>query len=119
MEIVNGCTVISSRDAIGPTHFGPGETADAYVVIVGAFPPGEPAPPLHVHPETDEAFYVAEGDATFVLGDREVVATGGDLVFVPRGAAHTVWNAGDGPLRGLIVISPGDAEHSFVPVHAA
>ena len=76
------------------------------------------APPLHLHPDTDEAFYVAEGDATFLLGDREVSVTSGGLVFVPRGTAHTVWNSGDGPVRGLIVISPGDAEHSFVPVDA-
>ena len=73
---------------------------------------------MHLHPDTDEVFYVAEGDATFLLGDREVPVTSGGLVFVPRGTAHTVWNSGDGPVRGLIVISPGDAEHSFVPVDA-
>jgi hypothetical protein len=33
--------------------------------------------------------------------------------------AHTVWNSGDGPGRGLIVIPPGDAEHEFVPVEAS
>ena len=76
------------------------------------------APPLHLHPDTDEAFYVAEGDVTFLLGDREVAVTTGGLVFVPRGTAHTVWNSGLVPVRGLIVISPGDAEHSFVPVDA-
>jgi hypothetical protein len=31
---------------------------------------------------------------------------------------HTVWNSGDGPLRGLILISPGSAEHELVPVEA-
>ena len=118
METVNGCTVIASESSVEPTHFGPAETAGAYVTIVGEFPPGEPAPPLHVHPETDEAFYVAEGDATFLLGDREVPVTSGGLVFVPRGTAHTVWNSGEGPVRGVIVISPGDAEHAFVPVDA-
>ena len=118
METVNGCAVIAPSDSSEPTHFGPAETAGAYVAIVGVFPPGEPAPPLHVHPHTDETFYVAEGDATFRLGDREVPVTSGGLVFVPRGTAHTVWNSGDGPVRGLIVISPGDAEHSFVPVDA-
>ena len=82
------------------------------------FPPGQPAPPLHLHPDTDETFYVAEGDATFLLDDHEVPMTSGGLVFVPRGTAHTVWNSGNGPVRGLIVISPGDAEHLFVPVDA-
>ena len=56
IKTVNGCTVISSSDAAEPTHFGPAEMAGAYVAIVGVFPPGEPAPPLHLHPDTDEAF---------------------------------------------------------------
>ena len=43
----------------------------------------------------------------------------GQFVFVPRGTAHTVWVSGDGPVRGLIIISPGDAAHEFVPVEAA
>ena len=57
--------------------------AGAYIAIVGVFPPGEPAPRLHVHPDTDEAFYVGAGDATFLLGDSEVPVTSGGLVFVP------------------------------------
>jgi mannose-6-phosphate isomerase-like protein (cupin superfamily) len=69
-----------------------------------------------VHPHTDEAFYVADGDATFRLGDREVPVVAGGLVFVPRGCPHTVWNSGDRPVRGLILVSPGDAEHEFVLV---
>ena len=44
--------------------------------------------------------------------------TAGGLVFVPRGTAHTVSNSGDRPVRGLILISPGTAEHEFVPVDA-
>ena len=27
--------------------------------------------------------------------------------------------SGDSPLRGLIVVSPGDAEHEFVPVETS
>ena len=85
METINGCTVIRSSEAREPVHFGAAESHGAYVVIVGTFPAGQPAPPLHVHPHTDEAFYVADGDATFRLGDRELPVTAGGLVFVPRG----------------------------------
>ena len=100
-------------------HFGPAETQGAYVVMVGTFPPGQPAPSLHVHPHTDETFYVAEGDAKFQLGDREVPLSAGALVFVPRGMPHTVRNSGDRAVRGLILVSPGGAEHLFVPVEAS
>jgi mannose-6-phosphate isomerase-like protein (cupin superfamily) len=118
MELISGCTVVPPSEAPEPVHFGPTETQGAYVVMVGNFPPGHPAPPLHLHPHTDEAFYVADGDATFLLGDREVPVPAGGLVFVPRGTAHTVRNSGDRAVRGLILISPGTAEHEFVPVDA-
>jgi mannose-6-phosphate isomerase-like protein (cupin superfamily) len=68
-----------------------------------------------MHPHTDETFYVASGEATFLLGDREVRVEPGSMVFVPRGMRHTVWNSGDEPIRGLILVSPGDAEHVFEP----
>ena len=62
METVNGCTVIATSDTAEPVYFGPSETSGSYVAVAGVFPPGQPAPPFHLHPETDEAFYVAEGD---------------------------------------------------------
>jgi mannose-6-phosphate isomerase-like protein (cupin superfamily) len=68
---------------------------------------------FHTHPHTDEAFYIASGEATFRLGDREICVTSGGFVFVPRGLPHTAWNSGAGPLVALIVISPGRAEHVF------
>ena len=118
METINGCTVIRSSEATELVRFGPAETAGSYVVEVGSFPPGDPGPPFHLHPNTDETFYVADGQATFQLGDRELQVGAGGLVFVPRGTAHTVWNSGDVAVRGLILISPGNTEHEFVPVAA-
>lgn len=116
METVNGCTVIRPSHDPEPTRFGPSEPGGSYVALVGMFPPGEPGPPPHTHPTTDEAFYLASGEATFLLGDREVRMTSGSLVFVPKGVVHTVWNSGTEPLHGLILISPGDREHVFLPV---
>jgi quercetin dioxygenase-like cupin family protein len=89
------------------------------VALVGVFPPGEPGPPPHTHPTTDEAFYLASGEATFLLGDRELTMKSGSLVFVPRGVVHTVWNSGSDPVHGVILISPGDREHIVVPVESA
>ena len=115
METINGCTVISSSEAAEPVEFGPAETDGAYRVLAGTIPRGQPAPPFHIHPHTDEAFHIASGAASFLLGDREVQITAGGFVFIPRGMPHTAWNSGDGPLLGLIVISPGGAEHVFQP----
>ena len=126
METINGATVIlpevggaSAEAARGPVVLGPSQTQEAYVVMVGAMPAGDPGPPLHIHPHTDEGFYIAEGEMTFQLGGREVVAGVGAFVFVPRGMVHTAWNSGPGPMRGLLLLSPGDAEHIVQPVETA
>lgn len=119
MESVNGCTVIQKASIDGVLTFGPDETAGAYTVMVGEGPGGAPGPALHEHPTTDEAFYVAEGEALFQLGDEEIVVPTGGFVFVPRGTVHTVSNASSGVLRGLILISPGNVEHEFVEVEAS
>jgi mannose-6-phosphate isomerase-like protein (cupin superfamily) len=116
METINGCSVILASEAPEPVGFGPAETEGAYRALAGTIPPGQPAPPFHVHPHTDEAFHIASGEASFLLGDRQVRVTAGGFVFIPRGMAHTAWNSGEGPLLGLIVISPGEAEHVFEPV---
>ena len=119
MEIINGCTVIPSSAAAEPASFGPEAMDGAYKVLVGQIPAGGAAPPFHLHPHTDEAFYVASGEASFLLGAREIRVTAGGFVFVPRGMPHTAWNSGDDSMSGLIVISPGDAEHVFEPVEPA
>ena len=117
MEAINGCFVFAAPQTPEPIEVGPGETGGAYRVLMGMFPPGEPGPPPHTHPHTDEAFYLTEGEATFLLGDRELSVEPGSLVVVPRGMPHTVWNSGETGTR-LIIISPGDADHLFVPVDA-
>ena len=118
MEAIKGCFVFGAPQTPEPIEVGPGETDGAYRVLMGMFPPGEPGPPPHTHPHTDEAFYLTEGEATFLLGDQEWSAEPGSLVVVPRGMPHTVWNSGVNAVRGLIIISPGDADHLFVPVDA-
>jgi quercetin dioxygenase-like cupin family protein len=123
MEQINGVTIVlpDRGGAAGEVARGPvildGQLSNgAYTSMVGAMAAGDPGPPLHVHPHTDEAFYVAEGELTFQLGTREVVAHAGSSVFGPRTVVHTAWNSGSGPMRGILLFTPGDAEHVTVPV---
>jgi quercetin dioxygenase-like cupin family protein len=62
---------------------------------------------------------VTSGECTYVIGAQEIRLTAGGFVFVPRGTPHTAWNSGAGPMLGLVVISPGDAEHVVEPVSSA
>ena len=48
-------------------------------------------------------------------------ATGEPVSFGPGEQlvrVHTVRNSGEAALTGLILVSPGDAEHDFVPVES-
>jgi mannose-6-phosphate isomerase-like protein (cupin superfamily) len=61
---------------------------------------------LHVHHEDDEAWYVLQGRLGFRLGDDEVEAGPGEAVMAPAGVAHSYWNAGGGPARYVLVMTP-------------
>jgi len=73
---------------------------------------------LHRHSREDEYSFVLEGRIGALLGEEEVIAEAGDLVFKPRGQWHTFWNAGDEPARILEIISPGGFEQAFREMHA-
>ena len=55
-------------------------------------------PKVHRHPYP-EVFVVEAGEATFRLGDDEVVVTSGHVVVSPSGVAHGFMNTGTGELR--------------------
>jgi quercetin dioxygenase-like cupin family protein len=61
----------------------------------------------HVHDGEDDAFYVLEGELTFVLGDDDVAAPPGTFVLVPPGVRHGFRNDGDSPVRILNIHAPG------------
>jgi mannose-6-phosphate isomerase-like protein (cupin superfamily) len=60
----------------------------------------------HVHKDEDDAFYIVEGEMTFVLGDREVAAPPGTFVLVPPGVEHGFRNDGTVPVRMLNIHAP-------------
>jgi quercetin dioxygenase-like cupin family protein len=81
--------------------------SDALSVVEHTLPPRGLGAPVHTHANEDEYSYVLEGRLGAQLGDEIVTAGPGELVVKLRGQAHTFWNAGDGPLRFLELISPG------------
>ncbi len=46
-------------------------------------------PPMHIHPNQDEIFYISSGNYLFQCGQEQFVLTKGDMIFLPRGVAHT------------------------------
>ena len=45
-------------------------------------------PPLHVHPNQDEIFFILEGEYLFQVGDNQHNLKMGDTIFLPRKVAH-------------------------------
>ncbi|HEY3765723.1 MAG TPA: cupin domain-containing protein [Gaiellales bacterium] len=72
----------------------------------GTTGPDRPIVPTHVHHRDDEAWYVLEGRLGFRLGDEVVEAGPGQAVLAARGTPHSWWNAGTGPARYILVMTP-------------
>ena len=51
--------------------------------------PQRSSPPLHVHRDDDEAWYVLDGSLTFQVAEATWTAETGSFVWAPRGRPHT------------------------------
>jgi quercetin dioxygenase-like cupin family protein len=88
------------------------ETGDAFAQFLTDDPLGT-APPLHVHHNEDEAFYVLDGEVTVFVGDERIDLRAGDFGFAPRGVSHT-WIVRSERARMLVTVSPAGVEQAFV-----
>ena len=48
--------------------------------------------PPHIHPDQDEYLYILEGRLDFMLDGADEFATPGDLVRLPMGKPHGIFN---------------------------
>ena len=75
------------------------QTAGVVSVLEAEEPPGF-GPPIHVHHDAAEAFYVLEGEYLMYLDDREVTCPAGSFIFIPLGVPHG-FRVGSVPSRKL------------------
>ncbi|MGX5817693.1 cupin domain-containing protein [Chitinophaga lutea] len=74
----------------------------------------EGGPILHTHYETDEWWYVLQGEFLIKVGDTTYNAKAGDLVYGPRMVPHTFAKIGKGEARVVIAHQPaGKMEEYF------
>src|SRR4249920_1216840 len=73
--------------------------------------PGE-EPPLHVHKNEDEWFYMLDGEVTFHVGGEDLSGRGGAFVSFPRGIPHT-FTVESNSARFLVMNTPGGFERMF------
>lgn len=73
--------------------------------------PGD-EPPLHVHKNEDEWFYMLDGEVTFHVGGESRIGGPGAFVFFPRTIPHT-FTVESPTARFLLMNTPGGFERMF------
>ena len=73
--------------------------------------PGD-EPPLHVHKNEDEWFYLLDGEVTFHVGSESHLGRAGAFVSFPRSIPHT-FTIESPTARFLVVNTPGGFERMF------
>src|SRR5262245_49604754 len=91
------------------------ETDGKYALWEAIVCPGG-GPPPHTHSRAEEGFYVLEGEVTFLLGDKRLVAGTGMFVNMPVGTLHAFKNETARPARMLISVAPAGLEKMFFEV---
>ena len=88
------------------------QTGHAFSQIETDDPRGS-GPPLHLHHNEDETFYVLEGAVTLLVGDERFDLDAGDYCFGPREVPHAYIVRSE-RARMLVTASPGGVEEVFV-----
>ncbi len=80
------------------------ETAGAFSLLEADEPPGF-GPPMHIHHDAAEAFYVVSGEYRIFVGEDEYVCPAGSFIYIPAGAPHG-FRVGAVPSRKLNIYAP-------------
>jgi quercetin dioxygenase-like cupin family protein len=90
-SVVPGLEVNSSAWSQTPlaSFIIPGEATQGKAAVMEAVQRKGDEPPAHSHPETDETYYVIEGQLTFTVAGKTISAPAGASVFIERGQEHS------------------------------
>ena len=93
------------------------ETGGAFSLLEATEPAGF-GPPMHVHHDAAEAFYVLAGEYIIFLGDQEERCPAGSFIFIPAGLRHG-FRVGGVPSRKLNLYAPAAMVGYFDELSAA
>jgi mannose-6-phosphate isomerase-like protein (cupin superfamily) len=80
------------------------DTAGAFSLLEATEPAGF-GPPMHIHHDAAEAFYVLAGEYLIFLEDREFTCPTGSFIYIPAGLRYG-FRVGNVPSRKLNLYSP-------------
>lgn len=91
-------------DILGQTYV-PKQLSERSFAWHATFPPDTFVPP-HLHRAQDEYVYVLDGELTLAAGDAERAARAGDLVRLPEGQPHGLFNRSGATTVCLFWVTP-------------
>jgi mannose-6-phosphate isomerase-like protein (cupin superfamily) len=60
----------------------------------------------HQHKTQEQVYHVLEGEGLMEIGERRQVVRKHDVIFIPPGVKHAIYNTGLLPLTFIVVTSP-------------
>ena len=83
-----------------------GKDTEGRCVVFDTIRHGKSGPPLHLHPDCDEWFFVNEGEFKFQVGAKTMRLKTGDSLLVPRDMPHAFVRTSDGDARLIVMHQP-------------
>jgi mannose-6-phosphate isomerase-like protein (cupin superfamily) len=62
----------------------------------------------HAHRIQEQVYHVLDGEALMEIGGERTVVRKDDVIFIPPGVTHAIYNTGMTDLRFIVVTSPAD-----------
>ena len=93
------------------------DTGGAFSLLEATEPPGF-GPPLHIHRDAAEAFYVLDGEYIIFIEDKESRCPAGCFIYIPAGIPHG-FRVGGAPSRKLNLYLPAAMVGYFDELSAA
>ncbi len=93
------------------------DTGGVFALLEAAEPAGF-GPPMHMHRDAAEAFYVLEGEYRIFIDDETHVCPAGSFIFIPAGIRHG-FRVGGAPSRKLNLYTPAAMVGYFDELSAA
>ena len=93
------------------------DTGHAFTLLEADEPPGF-GPPMHIHHDAAEAFYVVAGEYIIFVRDDEFRCPAGSFIYIPAGVPHG-FRVGPAPSRKLNLYTPAAMVGYFDELSAA
>lgn len=89
------------------------QTSGEFSLLQTQSEPPQFGPPLHLHRDAAEAFFVLEGEYLMFIAGEQTLCSPGTFVYVPRATPHTFKVVSPGPGKKLNLFSPAAMTQFF------